>query len=172
MNVPLTVTEDPPDATKHEWLDKWMYLKRDNPEEVFLHEATPGAVEWDSGPSWLCVDRLLHEMMHVVCCPPGEGVHQTHELWLLMPYERELARELLATDPQAMRRVLDFQTGTKVEWEGRRLLSEFNGNEESLPVWQEALRIAHDVGLMENGRVTWRRADWSQLRDRPIRARP
>lgn len=169
MNVPLCLTRSAPDPERHEWLDRWMYLDRESPSGVFLYEASEGAAEWEEGPSWLCPERLLHEMMHVVCRPPGDGVHQTHELWLLMPYERVLAHEIFQDDPEAMKRILDFQLETKVEWKGRRLLAEFEGREESLPVWGEALRIAHDVGLLEGGRVSWKRADWTALRDRPTR---
>lgn len=84
-------------------------------------------------------------------------------MWFVAVEDRELARAALLDDPVALRRVWDFQVETKVDWDGRRLLQDFEGQEESLPVWREALDTAHRIGLLENGRPSWRRADWSRL---------
>lgn len=154
--IPFICTDVPPKQGEHQWLEIWMYLDAVAPSCVYFFEATSGACDWEFGPSWTLPERLLHELVHVICYHPDQSLNQ-HELWLLMPFERELARQLFASEPLILDRVIQFQLDTKVHWEGKKTLREFNGLEESLPIWSEALERAKEFGLLDSeGRVTWK----------------
>lgn len=107
-------------------------------------------------------EGFLHELVHVLLTPPGENIETIHEAWMLLPFERILARETMSK--KDYRKVLEYQSSTSIDiWEGRTcyMILDDVPNPESKDWWREGIDRAKKVGMLDvNGKVTWHRAAW------------
>lgn len=128
-----------------------------------------GAIAWKgiwqpkSPPDPLDAAYAFHEMMHVLCTPPSlltrDGLDDLWEGWVLLPFERTLARRKL-TRP-VYDEVIDYQRGTYVT--DFIELSEWASVTRSA-WWRRGLDTARLLGLLDPaGRPTGRRPDWSKI---------
>jgi len=110
-------------------------------------------------------ETLLHEIVHVIVNPPGVGIEVIHEGWILLQFERALARQALTEEEYAA--VVDYQTATSIDlYEDDKWICILDDapEPEKLSFWQEGVARCQLLGLLdEENRVTWQPPDWSCL---------
>lgn len=127
----------------------------------------------DAHDRQFCIDEepetYIHELSHIICQPPNGTISDVPEDWLLIQFERQLARYAM---PTTIQRVIMWQHETEAPLvcAPACVLSEF-GNYRRDPAWQRGFCLAQKVGLLDSHRrPTWRRADWSKLTRRELRS--
>lgn len=113
-------------------------------------------------------EAFLHELVHVLVHPPGHDIYRVEETWILLGFERCLARHTLGRDD--FRKVVEFQEMTEYEsWDPRtqKQVSEYLGDlrrPESHSFWRRMLKRCRKTGILDKkNRPTWRRPNWRRL---------
>lgn len=124
-------------------------------------------------PENVNVEYVFHELCHIICAPPfydldPKGTEDIPEYWLLMPYERELARS--CNSPHLLDAVSSWQYETVVDDFyplHRTELRDYGSTDEELfrtNLWQLGLWRARQVGLLdENNYPTFKYPNWNVI---------
>jgi hypothetical protein len=104
------------------------------------------------------VESHLHEMMHIITHPAGCKLSVVRENWMLMQFERELARKML---PNSMfRRVVSWQRGTEAS-DNSELFANKREYWRDKGMWLDGRERAVEVGLLDKkGYPTFKYPTW------------
>lgn len=107
---------------------------------------------------------ILHEIVHVIVHPPWltSATDYSNEACFLVPFERQLARELLTPRSAAMDGVIDYQSGTGISPAGHIYTDVCHWmRPERSAWWRKSLSwLRQWQALNDDNRVIWHPWQW------------
>lgn len=112
------------------------------------------------------LEILLHEIAHVYTQPPFWPISGTPEEFLLMPWERAVARACF--DPKTYRNVVDWQLSTGIYYlpgetlESVRAIGDYSYSHAGW--WRAGFIALRKLGMLDvDNRPTWRQPRWNRF---------
>lgn len=111
------------------------------------------------------VERVVHEMAHLICQPPWCDVDDVGEDWMLMQVERCISRALfLPDDKRSHQAVVNWQEGTQSQFYDTLLVDVGKGHYANTTMWRDGMARGRAVGLLDSrNRPTWQMPDWRRM---------